>query len=543
MQNMQVKEMIKSIRPSVRKGFQRILTAALWMVLTVGIACAAETGATFEIKAFELSGNSLYPAEKLMEMIKPYTGAGKTAKDVENARDALEKFYHTSGYPAVLVNIPEQTVKDGLIKLQIIESRVGRVKISGNRYFTSEKMMRDLRSFNPGEMLYLPKVQVELGRLNRNQDIKVEPLMTPGSEPGKIDIELKVEDKLPLHGYVELNNRATQDTSDLRLNAMLRYDNFWQRAHSIAFQYQTSPQDTNEVEALSAAYVLPAPWNEDHQWVFFGVWSDSNTAFGEGFQVTGKGKIFGTRYAVPLPPYKLYAHNITLGLDYKDFKEDVGFTTESGETTHTPVTYLPLSIAYGSVLQDSWGLTQFSAGLNMSFRGIVSDQREFDAKRYKGTAGYFYVKADLQRNQKLPWGMGLLMKAEGQVSDSPLIGNEQYTAGGMESVRGYKESEALGDDAVCAKLELSFPDPLEKSATGKLFQMSPFIFYDFAYLGIKDPLGGQSQSARLEGAGAGLRGTLTKYFEYETDWAFALSETDKTKSGDYRFYFKIKAVF
>jgi hemolysin activation/secretion protein len=543
MQDMQVNEMIKSIRPSVRDGFWRILTAVLWMVLTVGAACAAENEAAFEIRVYEISGNSLFTADTLREIVRPFTGAGKTAADVEKARDALEKFYHTSGYPAVLVNIPEQNVADGIVYLRVLESRVGRVKISGNRYFTTEKMLRELQSFNPGEMLYLPKVQEELGRLNRNQDIKVEPLMTPGSEPGKIDIELKVEDKLPLHGYLELNNKATHDTSDLRLNAMLRYDNLWQRAHSIAFQYQTSPQDTNEVEALSAAYVLPAPWNEDHQWVFFGVWSDSNTAFGEGFQVTGKGKIFGTRYAVPLPPYKLYAHNITLGLDYKDFKEDVGFTTESGETTHTPVTYLPLSIAYGSVLQDSWGLTQFSAGLNMSFRGIVSDQREFEAKRYKGTAGYFYVKADLQRNQKLPRGMGLLMKAEGQVSDSPLIDNEQYTAAGMESVRGYKESEALGDDAVCAKLELSFPDPLEKSAIGKWFQMSPFIFYDFAYLGIKDPLGGQSQSARLEGAGAGLRGTLTRYCEYEMDWAFALSETDKTKSGDYRFYFKLKAVF
>lgn len=539
---MQVTGMTRLLCLSVRVRFTLIF-AVLWIVFTAGVSGAAGNAATFEIKTFELSGNSIYSGEKLQEQLKPFTGAEKTAADVEKARDALEKFYHESGYPAVLVNIPEQTIKDGVVKLVVVESRVGHVKISGNRFFTSEKMLRDLQSFNPGQMLYLPKVQEELGRVNRSQDIKVEPLMTPGSTPGTIDIELKVEDKLPLHGYLELNNRASQDTSDLRLNAMLRYDNLWQREHSFTLQYQTSPQNTAEVEAVSAAYVLPSPLDNDHQLVFFGVWSDSSTAFGEGFQVTGKGEIFGTRYAVPLPPYKLYAHNITLGLDYKDFKEDVGFTQENGETTHTPITYLPLSVAYSSVLQDSLGLTQFNAGLNMSFRGLISDQREFETKRYKGTAGYLYAKAGIQRNQKLPLGLGLLFKGEGQLSNAPLIANEEYVAGGMESVRGYKENEVAGDDAVYAKLELSFPDPLEKTATGKFLQASPFIFYDFAYLSIKEPLGGQTQSYRLEGAGAGLRGSLTKYLEYEMDWAFALSDAGNTQRDDYRFYFKLKAAF
>jgi hemolysin activation/secretion protein len=62
-------------------------------------------------------------------------------------------------------------------------------------------------------------------------------------------------------------------------------------------------------------------------------------------------------------------------------------------------------------------------------------------------------------------------------------------------------------------------------------------------MSIKEPLPAQAQSTKLEGAGAGLRGKLTKYCEYETDWALALSDTDKTNHNDYRFYFKLKAVF
>jgi hemolysin activation/secretion protein len=519
------------------------------MCLPVSDAAEEEGAAVFEIRGFELTGYSIFPEKKLQETVSPFTGAGRTAADVEKARDALEKLYHQAGYPAVLVNIPEQTVETGVVKLQVIESRIGRVKVSGNRHFTTEKIMRGLPSFHPGEILYLPRVQQEIGRLNRNPDFKVEPVMAPGKEPGTVDVELKVEDRLPLHGSLDLNNRASHDTEDLRLNAMLRYDNLWQREHSISLQYQTAPQEPSQVQAVSGSYVLPAPWERDHLLALYGIWSDSDTAFGEGFNVVGKGVIFGTRYIVPLPPYKLYAHNITLGLDYKDFKESLGLTSALAGSTRTPITYMPFSVSYSASLPDEWGgLTQFSGGVNVSFRDLVSDQREFEMKRFKARANYLYATAGVQRTQTLPWGLGLFIKADGQVADQPLISNEQYTAGGMESVRGYKESEALGDHAIHGTIELSFPDPLKKMGMGdkrfgKVFQMNPYLFCDYARLTVKDPLPGQDEVVRLGGAGVGVRGSLTRNLEYEVDWAVALNKTDRTDKHDQRVYFTIKALF
>ena len=525
-----------------------LVIAAFQISLPMSFAAGDEAVAAFEIRAYELSGNSIFPAEKLQKAVKAFTGAGKTAADVEKARDALEKLYHDAGYPAVLVNIPEQTIKNGIVKLQVIESRIGRVKISGNRYFTSDKMMRDMQSFNPGQILYLPDVQQEIGRLNRSQDFKVEPVMTPGSEPGTIDVDLKVDDHFPLHGSLELNDKNSYGTDPLRLVGMIRYDNLWQMEHSISFQYQTSPQDSSEVEVFSASYILPAPWEKDHQWVLYGIRSDSSTYtdVGDGFRVVGKGTILGTRYVIPLPPYNLYAHNITIGLDYKDYNTSVNFNAVTGSSTLsyvTPVTYMPLSFVYNSVLQDGGGMTQFNAGLNISFRGVVSEQSQFENARYKGDANYIFVTAGIQRNQKLPWGMGLLIKVDGQAADNPLIPNEEYIAGGMENVRGYMESEAQGDDAIHGTIELSFPDPLAQFGIVKQLQTSPYIFFDIAQLNVKDPLPAQNGSITLDGAGAGIRGSLTKYLEYEFDWAVALNTTNQTQANTNMFYFKLKSLF
>lgn len=497
---------------------------------------------TFDIRRIVVEGNTLLSDEQISKVVDEFTGPGKIADDVERAREKLEGLYHREGYPTVLVNIPEQTVDEGIITLQVIESSIGEVRVTGNRYFTMENILKDLPSFKPGKILHIPGVQADLNKVNSNRDLKVSPILMAGREPGTTDVELKVKDRLPLHGSIELNNRSSHDTTDLRLNGIIGYHNLWQKEHSISLQYQTSPEKTEEAQVVAGSYMFPTPWNDKHLLAMYGIWSDSETAFGEGFQVVGKGNIVGARYVIPLPAYKTYAHNITIGIDYKNFEETLGFETEEGGTK-TPVTYLPLSFSYSASLPDQTGFTQFSAGANMALRGMVTDQREFEVKRYKARGNYLYATAGIERTQKLPAGLGLFLKLDGQLADQPLISNEQYSAGGMESVRGYKESEELGDNAIHGTIELHAPDLAGIFDLQEKFSFTPYLFYDAAELNTKDPLPGEGRSAVIDGAGAGVRGYVTRYIEYGFDWATALADTDRTEKGDTLVYFRVKCEF
>jgi hemolysin activation/secretion protein len=519
------------------------LLLALIVFLVSGVrADCADNPPTFVIKSFVAEGNTLFEEERIQEILGPYKGPKRTAQDVETARNALEKAYHDAGYPAVLVNIPEQTVEEGRVRLQVVESKIGNVRVTGNSWYTRTKILRDLPSLAPGKVLYVPMVQKDLQRINRGQDFKASPVLSPGAEIGLTDVEIKVEDRLPLHGSLELNNRSTHDTSDLRLNATLRYDNLWQRDHSIYAQFQTSPERTDEVKLYALSYTFPAPWMRDHQIALYGLRSDSNTTtFGQGLLITGKGTIVGTRYVVPLTPYKFYAHNITLGVDYKDFEETVGFDKATG--IKTPVSYAPLSFAYAAFLPDKWGMTRFSSGLNVAFRGLVTDQREFEVKRYNARGNYMFWTAGVERTHNLPAEMSLFLKVDGQIADQPLVSNEQYTAGGIASVRGYKEAEALGDNAFHAIAELSMPD-LWRKLTGKGgVELFPYVFYDYAWLEIGDPLDGQRKTVNLAGVGAGVRGTVFKNVYCEAAVGFPLVHTEQTESNRERWYFKVGVQF
>ena len=224
---------------------------------------AVEQEQNFTIRKIVITGSALFSDEELQKQVKPFIGRGKSAADVEGARDALERYFHDQGYPTVMVNIPEQAVLSKVIRLEIIENRVGTVTVTGNKWFSTEKILAELPSIAPGEVIKLQQLQLEANRLNRNPDFKMIPDMQPGKAPESVDMTLKVTDQLPLHGSLEIKNRASHDTSDLRLIAALRYDNLWQREHSFSAQYQISPQVPSEVQVASGSYTLPAPWDRD----------------------------------------------------------------------------------------------------------------------------------------------------------------------------------------------------------------------------------------------------------------------------------------
>ena len=532
------------IKKSNKRFCVFIFQAVLLLVAVINYPVPAEEEVTtFEIIGFTVEGNTLLTEGIMTDLLRSFVGEKKTGTDVEKARDALESYYHKLGYPAVQVGVPAQTVEDGLVRLKVTESRIRNVRVTGNRYFTKESVMKRLPSLKPGSIIYLPRLVQEFGLANRNADMKISPVMKPGREQGTIDIDIKVNDKPPLHGSLELNNRSSNNTTDYRINGSISYDNLWQKEHSFSIQYQTSPEDTDEVALLAESYVFPSPLNSDHQVILLGIWSDSDNAFGEGFEVVGKGSMYGARYIIPLPALSNFYHFVTLGVDYKDFNEDVNFEDVEQDGIKTPITYLPFLVSYSATRSDKMGKTEFSLGLNWTFRNLVTDQREFEIKRYKSRGNYLYLTAGIERIQKLPFETELYAKLDGQISSEPLISNEQYIGGGMESVRGYKESELAGDHALHGTLEFVFPELISSFGFKTGVNATLYYFYDIAKLWTKNPLPGEDRHADIESLGFGVRGDLYKGLEYRFDWAYPLEDTDNIQAGNESCHFRLKYSF
>jgi hemolysin activation/secretion protein len=515
------------------------LLLASFAMLFLAQAQAAEEG-RFDLFEIVVEGNSVLSTAQIEKTVYPFLGENKNIGDVEAARTALEKAYQGSGYLTVFVDIPEQKVKDGVVRLRVTEGQVERLRVTGSRYYSLGAIREKTPELAEGSVPYFPDVQKQLAAVNRGGDRKVTPVLRPGVSPGKVEVDLKVDDSLPVHGSVELNNRYSADTSHTRLLANLRYDNLWQKEHSLSIGLQTAPENTEDTSVFLANYVWPLD-SGDYMAVY-GLISNSDVAAVGDVNVLGDGKIAGLRYIMPLRSREGFFHTLTLGVDYKKFNDTV--TLLGADSVDTPISYMPFTLGYEANLYAARSMTQFTSALNFSLRGLADEEveclpgvylNEFACKRWMAEANYAFLRLEVKHTHQLENGWSLFGRVLGQAASGPLISNEQFSAGGVDTVRGYTESIAAGDNGLVAGIELRTPS-LGKETLDEL------IFYAFAEgasLSVLEALPGQIDQYDLLSAGLGLRfkgwGGVSGYL----DLAYPFEGVSQVEAGDVRADFRL----
>ncbi|MGH7993141.1 MAG: POTRA domain-containing protein, partial [Limisphaerales bacterium] len=205
---------------------------------------STNAGPRFPVEKYLVSGNTILPTATLGQAITNIDGAFGTNvgfDGVETVVTELGKAYHERGYVMVAVNVPQQKLTNATVKLQVLEGRLADIKVAGNRYFSSNNVMRSLPSLHTNMVLNGPIFNTELNRANANQDRQVYPVIGPGPAPGTSELTLNVKDRLPLHAKAEFDNANSPGTPNLRVNTSAVYDNLWQAEHSLGVQYGFSP--------------------------------------------------------------------------------------------------------------------------------------------------------------------------------------------------------------------------------------------------------------------------------------------------------------
>ena len=126
-------------------------------------AAAAKPVQHFEVNEYRVVGNSALSGRDIERLLYPLLGPNKTFADVEAARTALEKLYHDQGYGASFVDIPPQTVDDGIVRLRVTEGRIERTQINGARYFPERDVMAKLPAATPGTVLQISEATERVG--------------------------------------------------------------------------------------------------------------------------------------------------------------------------------------------------------------------------------------------------------------------------------------------------------------------------------------------------------------------------------------------
>ncbi|MER2555205.1 MAG: ShlB/FhaC/HecB family hemolysin secretion/activation protein, partial [Thauera sp.] len=472
------------------------------------------------------------------EAVYPFLGPDRSAEDIERARAALEAVYAKKGYATVATEVPRQDVTTQVVTLRVVERPVGRLRVRGANYFLPSTVKAGVPSVAEGEVPNFNTLQEELIDLSLVPDRRVTPVLRAGVAPGTVDVEMQVEDKLPLHGSFELNNRKSANTEPLRAITSLRYDNLWQRGDSISFSYQVAPQRTADTEVFSGSYVARIPETRLSA-LLYGLKSESDVATVGGVGVIGNGEIIGGRILWPVTLEPGFVQSLSAGIDYKHFGEDTIFGTN---VTQAPITYYPVTLGWAGNWSTETAKTDAGANVVFTFGGLGSSNDDFENKRYNADSSFILLQADASRTQTLPEDFQLFGRVQSQASGQQLINNEQFSIGGLDSVRGYLESEALGDYGASVQAEArtpSFDDLLGAWAE----ELRLRNFFDFGTAGIHRPLPDQDGSYVLYSAGVGATIKLLDHFNGTLDVAVPLTDGPDTEKGHLRTSFRAWGEF
>lgn len=535
------------------------LLAAALITATPAGAKPPAPGPVIDIGEIRVEGVGSLPAIEVEKTVYPYLGPSRTADDVELARAAVEKAYQDKGYKTVSVVIPPQRVENGVVVLRVVEGRVGRLRVNGAKYHEPAAVKAAAPSLAEGSVPDFDAVQKDLVAL-QSADRQVTPAIKPGVEPGTVDVDLEVKDEFPLHGSLELNNRYNRNTNPLRLNGAIRYDNLWQAGHSIGFSFQTevnprtgasTPLDRDskpsagkgdiiprDTQVYSAHYIVPKVGADWLSLMVSGTKQSSLNA-GTGINVLGDGAIAGLRLIASPAPKGSYFQSVTAGFDYKRFDNDL---TINGTAVDTPpIAYLPFSADYtGTKLWEDGSTTQGLVGVTWHLRGLVGDEARFEANRAGASGGFIHFRTDFSHTQKLPEDFELFGRAQSQVSPDPLVPNEQFGIGGLNTVRGYLESEALGDIGLVLSGELRTPS---FTLGGALDEWRLYAFADWGGALVNEAAAGQSSRYELASVGAGTRMKFAGNLSASVDVGVPLIKGPYTDRNEARVTFTLKAEF
>ena len=512
-----------------------LLCAAL-LYFAVAAPTLAQTADTnpqrFPIYEFQVKGNSVLSDLAIQRAVSGFTGEKKTIADVEAARLALEKTYHDAGFMTVLVTIPEQNVDAALVELQVIEANVDRLIIKGAEYTAPSVIRSRLSELVGDKPPNFNTMQAQLAGLNRSNDLKVTPILKQGRLPGTVDVQLDVDDQSALHGNFEANNKHGKGTTASRISAGLRYDNLFQRGHTLGLTFQTAPERMDDQTVWVANYSMPLDvWGASLSGFLVNSKSKSQALSGD---LVTDGKTAGIRLSRGLTGTDSYSHNLSAGLDYKNQRAFIA------ETNFGPPEYVPLVVNYGATLLGKGRTTGFDLTLTNGLRGIFTNKEvNFNERGQGASANFTTLKFGVLHTETLK-AWTLVGKLNGMVSSGILLSPEQLSMGGVDTVRGYFEGERAGDRGFHGGLEVQTP-ALKRGAGQREWALRGLAFVEGGRLYTLARATSDAASHKLGSVGLGMRVLAPMGIAIDADLARTLTAGDATPAQFDRF--TVRAVW
>ncbi|MBI3350029.1 MAG: ShlB/FhaC/HecB family hemolysin secretion/activation protein [Burkholderiales bacterium] len=471
----------------------------------------AAAGLQLTVKEFRFSGNRLLDTDRLSQALAPFLHRPLGLAQLQEAAAAAAQAYRDAGW-VVRAYLAAQDIQDGRVVIQIVEARLGRVRVEG-----------DVRRLDPAQVLALVADQQAAGEPLRAEALErgvlladdlpgvvAAGLLAAGTADGETDLVVKLADEPLLTGEATLDNTGARSTGAARAGAGLRLNSPARLGDQLGLDLLASEGSRYG----RAEYTLPLTAT--------GLRVGANASamhyklVGADFaplDARGSARTLGLSASLPLLRQRQRSVYLALAAERHDFDNRTGGSITSDYRSHT----LGLTV-YANAFDD-WaggGSSFASASLTTGRVNLDGSPNQAADAVTARTGGHFgKLRWSLARQQRLAGDWSLFAQWSGQRVNRNLDSSEKFFLGGPVGVRAYPANEGGGSEAQLLNLELRWRVRPDLSFSGFHDRGHVRVNHDAGFTGAPQPngftLAGTGVSVAWTGpAGLVVKGTLAR---------------------------------
>ena len=426
------------------------------------------------IRQIAVTGSTAFSPEEISEITSGYENRRLTMVDIESLRRELTLLYVNQGYINSGAVLPDQEVTNGLLSLQIVEGKIAKIEITGNKWFKNE-YLSDRLALDAGTPVNIIPLQNRLQLLQQDNRIRLlHAELLPGDNPGQAELQVDVEENSPISTWVALNNYQSPSVGAERGLFNLTDQNLTGIGDIFSFTYGYS---SGISPILDIWYAVPVSVQDTT--LIMRYWKNDSGVVDDEF---GPLDIESTSESYELslrhPLYRSLSQEFALALTVAYEKDKTSLMGEpfsfapgvdNGTSKVVPVrfsqdwTYRTQQQVFAARSRFSYGTKAMDATRNN--HGDIPDGQ------------FFSWLGQIQWARKVnSMNLELLARTDLQYASKSLLPVEQIAIGGRYSVRGYRENLLVRDEAVIASVEARVA-LLQDERWADYWQLIPFFDY------------------------------------------------------------------
>ena len=458
-------------------------------------------GPSFIVNRIEITGNTLFSAEDLAPFIDMGGELEVTLGVLNLMAQEITDHYVKAGYILTKAFIPAQTVADGVVKILVVEGRVGDIEVIGNDRTSTESIVGRLQPVRDEKILREQTLARALLQMNEALGFEAKSVLRPGSLTGTSDLALQVEETRPYSISLDADNFGSRFTGEQRFGVTGKLGNIFFLGDMFSVR---GVKSNGDLLFLNPSFDFPIN-NYGTKVGFSFIYSDSNLGdVLDPLEAEAESFLYTLEITHPFYRSRHASFYLTLGSEFKEFRNFDLFGPTSDDQL------ADVSLTAGGFFSDSLkAKTYYALRLQQGFtEGDLNDPLN---SRNLGRGDVFIASLSIKRYQAAFIGKTFfIMSGNFQVANDRVLSPDQFAVGGFGTVRGYPLAELAADNGIAVSIEYVVPFPFKIALTDNpkmktLDQLVSFFgFIDHGHVYVIDPQPGEVDQ-EITGVGFGVR--------------------------------------